>query len=150
ALVAIMVLVAFTTFQWCSVKQFTKHPLEFSVVMIAVVLVVLSIHNLALGVFGVLLLSALLFSNKLERTVHVYTHLNSAHSRSYFISGQIFFSSSEKFYQFFDFKEKLEHVELDLTHAHIWDVTSVNMLNNVIQKFKAQGIDVTVIGLNEA
>jgi len=24
------------------------------------------------------------------------------------------------------------------------------MLNNVIQKFKAQGIDVTVIGLNEA
>lgn len=150
ALVAIMVMVAFTTFQWGSVKQFNKHPLEFNVVMIVVVLVVLATHNLALGVFVGVLLSALFFINKLERTVHVYTHLNSAHSRSYFISGQIFFSSSEKFYQFFDFKEKLEHVELDLTHAHIWDVTSVNMLNNVIQKFKAQGIEVTVIGLNEA
>ncbi|WP_336023989.1 SulP family inorganic anion transporter [Acinetobacter lwoffii] len=150
ALVAIMIMVAFTTFQWGAIKQFSKHPLEFNTVMIAVIIVVLVTHNLAFGVFVGVLLSALFFINKLERTVHVYTHLNSAHSRSYFISGQIFFSSSEKFYQFFDFKEKLEHVELDLTHAHIWDVTSVNMLNNVIQKFKAQNIDVTVIGLNEA
>jgi len=150
ALVAIMIMVAFTTFQWGAIKQFSKHPLEFNTVMIAVIIVVLATHNLALGVFVGVLLSALFFINKLERTIHVYTYLNTVNSRSYIISGQIFFSSTEKFYQFFDFKEKLDHVELDLTHAHIWDVTSVNMLNNVIQKFKAQGIDVTVIGLNEA
>ena len=150
ALVAIMIMVAFTTFQWGAIKQFSKHPLEFNTVMLAVIIVVLATHNLALGVFVGVLLSALFFINKLERTIHVYTYLNTVNSRSYVISGQIFFSSTEKFYQFFDFKEKLEHVELDLTHAHIWDVTSVNMLNNVIQKFKAQNIDVTVIGLNEA
>lgn len=150
ALVAIMIMVSFTTFQWGAIKQFGKHPLEFNTVMIAVIIVVLATHNLALGVFVGVLLSALFFINKLERTVHVSTYLHTPNSRSYIISGQIFFSSTEKFYQFFDFKEKLDHVELDLTHAHIWDVTSVNMLNNVIQKFKAQGIDVTVIGLNEA
>ena len=150
ALVAIMIMVSFTTFQWGAIKQFGKHPLEFNTVMIAVIIVVLATHNLALGVFVGVLLSALFFINKLERTVHVSTYLHKPNSRSYVISGQIFFSSTEKFYQFFDFKEKLDHVELDLTHAHIWDVTSVNMLNNVIQKFKAQGIDVTVIGLNEA
>ncbi|WPC35901.1 SulP family inorganic anion transporter [Acinetobacter sp. YWS30-1] len=150
ALVAIMIMVSFTTFQWGAIKQFGKHPLEFNTVMIAVIIVVLATHNLALGVFVGVLLSALFFINKLERTVHVSTYLHKPNSRSYVISGQIFFSSTEKFYQFFDFKEKLDHVELDLTYAHIWDVTSVNMLNNVIQKFKAQGIDVTVIGLNEA
>lgn len=150
ALVAIMIMVSFTTFQWGAIKQFGKHPLEFNTVMIAVIIVVLATHNLALGVFVGVLLSALFFINKLERTVHVSTYLHKPNSRSYIISGQIFFSSTEKFYQFFDFKEKLDHVELDLTHAHIWDVTSVNMLNNVIQKLKAQGIDVTVIGLNEA
>ena len=150
ALVAIMIMVSFTTFQWGAIKQFGKHPLEFNTVMIAVIIVVLATHNLALGVFVGVLLSALFFINKLERTVHVSTYLHKPNSRSYIISGQIFFSSTEKFYQFFDFKERLDHVELDLTHAHIWDVTSVNMLNNVIQKFKAQGIDVTVIGLNEA
>ncbi|ENU99561.1 SulP family inorganic anion transporter [Acinetobacter variabilis] len=150
ALVAIMIMVSFTTFQWGAIKQFGKHPLEFNTVMIAVIIVVLATHNLALGVFVGVLLSALFFINKLERTVHVSTYLHTPNSRSYIISGQIFFSSTEKFYQFFDFKERLDHVELDLTHAHVWDVTSVNMLNNVIQKFKAQGIDVTVIGLNEA
>ncbi|WP_313582501.1 SulP family inorganic anion transporter [Acinetobacter variabilis] len=150
ALVALMIMVSFTTFQWGAIKQFGKHPLEFNTVMIAVIIVVLATHNLALGVFVGVLLSALFFINKLERTVHVSTYLHKPNSRSYIISGQIFFSSTEKFYQFFDFKEKLDHVDLDLTHAHIWDVTSVNMLNNVIQKFKAQGIDVTVIGLNEA
>lgn len=150
ALVAIMIMVSFTTFQWGAIKQFGKHPLEFNTVMIAVITVVLATHNLALGVFVGVLLSALFFINKLEKTVHVSTYLHEPNSRSYVISGQIFFSSTEKFYQFFDFKEKLDHVELDLTHAHVWDVTSVNMLNNVIQKFKAQGIDVTVIGLNEA
>ena len=118
--------------------------------MITVVLVVLVTHNLALGVLIGVVLSALFFINKLENTVHVYTHLLDERSRRYVISGQIFFSSSDRFYQFFDFKENLAVVELDLTHAHIWDVTSVNMFNNVVQKFKAQGIDVQVTGLNEA
>ncbi len=150
ALVAIMVMVAFTTFQWGSVKQFNQHPMAFNVVMIAVVIVVLATHNLALGVFVGVLLSALFFINKLESTVHVSTHLKHEHVRTYVISGQIFFSSANKFYQFFDFKEPLNTVELDLSHAHIWDVTSVNMFNNVVQKFKAQNIEVIVIGLNEA
>ena len=148
-LVAIMVMVAFTTFQWGSVKQFNKHRLAFNVVMIAVVLVVLATHNLALGVFVGVMLSALFFINQLESTVHVYTHVEE-NKRHYVISGQIFFSSADKFYQFFDFNEQIKTVELNLTHAHIWDVTSVNMFNNVVQKFQAQGIEVIVTGLNEA
>lgn len=98
ALVAIMIMVSFTTFQWGAIKQFGKHPLEFNTVMIAVIIVVLATHNLALGVFVGVLLSALFFINKLEKTVHVSTYLHEPNSRSYVISGQIFFSSTEKFY----------------------------------------------------
>jgi sulfate permease, SulP family len=149
ALVAIMIMVSFTTFQWGSVKQFRNHPASFNVVMIAVVIVVLATHNLALGVFVGVLLSALFIINKLESSVRVDSVLKN-HQRNYVISGQIFFSSSEKFYSFFNFKENIKSVEIDLTHAHIWDVTSVNMLNNVVQKFKDQNIAVNVVGLNEA
>ena len=70
--------------------------------------------------------------------------------RKYTVSGQIFFSSSDKFLQFFDFNENVQSVELDLTHAHIWDVTSVNMLNSVVKKFNDKNIEVKIIGLNEA
>src|SRR5690606_1980306 len=103
ALVAIMIMVSFTTFQWGSVRQFHKHPASFNVVMIAVVIVVLATHNLALGVFIGVLLSALFIINKLESEVKVSSVLVNQSTRRYTISGQIFFSSSDKFFQFFDF-----------------------------------------------
>jgi len=149
ALVAIMIMVAFTTFQWDSVKNIAKHPLQSNVVMLSVVMIVLATHNLALGVFVGVLLSALFFINKLESTVHVQSELHN-HTRRYLVSGQIFFSSSEKFFQFFDFNEHIQKVEIELSNAHIWDMTSVQMLNAVVEKFEAQGVVVEVLGLNEA
>ena len=149
ALVAIMIMVAFTTFQWDSVKNFSKHPLQSNVVMLSVVMIVLATHNLALGVFVGVLLSALFFINKLESTVHVQSELHN-HTRRYVVSGQIFFSSSEKFFQFFDFNEHIQKVEIELSNAHIWDMTSVQMLNAVVEKFEAHGVVVEVLGLNEA
>jgi len=149
ALVAIMIMVAFTTFQWDSVKNIAKHPLQSNVVMLSVVMIVLATHNLALGVFVGVLLSALFFINKLESTVHVQSELHN-HTRRYLVSGQIFFSSSEKFFQFFDFNEHIQKVEIELSHAHIWDMTSVQMLNAVVEKFEVQGVVVEVLGLNEA
>ncbi|MGS0705709.1 SulP family inorganic anion transporter [Acinetobacter sp. ANC 3781] len=150
ALVAIMIMVAFTTFNWNSVRNFQKHPKQSNIVMLAVVIIVLATHNLALGVFVGVLLSALFLVNKLESEVKVRSTLLNSNTRQYVISGQIFFSSSDKFFQFFDFKEIISKVEIDLTHAHVWDITSVNMLNSVVQKFKDQNIDVKVVGLNEA
>ena len=150
ALVAIMIMVSFTTFNWDSVRNFRKHPKQSNIVMLAVVIMVLATHNLALGVFIGVLLSALFLVNKLESEVKVSSVLLNQSIRHYTISGQIFFSSSDKFFQFFDFKENISKVEINLTHAHIWDITSVNMLNNVVQKFKDQNIEVTVLGLNEA
>nr|WP_218949477.1 SulP family inorganic anion transporter [Acinetobacter sp. YH12116] len=149
ALVAIMIMVAFTTFNWDSVRNFSKHPKQSNIVMLTVVAIVLATHNLALGVFVGVLLSALFLVNKLESEVQVQSE-RVQDTRRYQITGQIFFSSSDKFFQFFDFKENLQQVKIDLTHAHIWDLTSVNMLNTVVQKFEARGIQVELIGLNEA
>lgn len=150
ALVAIMIMVSFTTFQWKSVQHFKRHPLSFNVVMLTVIAVVIATHNLALGVFVGVLLSALFIINQLENSVQVISSLVSPDTRIYHISGQIFFSSAERFYQFFNFQENIQYVQIDLTHAHIWDITSVNMLKNVEAKFKDQGIQVHTIGLNEA
>ena len=49
----------------------------------------------------------------------------------------------------FNFKEEVK-VIIDLTHSHIWDVTSVAMLDSAVEKFQKNGIQVTVRGLNEA
>lgn len=149
ALVAVMIMVSISTFEWKSLTSFKENPQSSNVVMIATVIVVVATHNLALGVLTGVLLSALFLANKLENDIRVERHLEGP-TRVYDLKGQIFFSSAEKFMQGFDFKENINDVIIDLTHSHIWDVTSVAMLDSVVNKFQRNGVNVTVRGLNEA
>jgi len=149
ALVAVMIMVSISTFEWRSLTNFKANPKSSNVVMIVTVIVVVATHNLALGVLSGVLLSALFLAIKLEDDIQVKSAFEGS-ARLYDLSGQIFFSSSEKFMQSFDFNEKISDVIIDLTHSHIWDVTSVAMLDSVVSKFRKNGINVTVRGLNEA
>ncbi|MGR2922231.1 SulP family inorganic anion transporter [Acinetobacter sp. 1125_18A] len=149
ALVAVMIMVSISTFEWRSLTSFKANPKSSNAVMIVTVIVVVATHNLALGVLSGVLLSALFLAIKLEDDIQVKSTFEGS-ARLYDLSGQIFFSSSEKFMQSFDFKEKISNVIIDLTHSHIWDVTSVAMLDSVVSKFRKNGINVTVRGLNEA
>lgn len=149
ALVAVMIMVSISTFEWKSLTNFKANPKTSNVVMIATVIVVVATHNLALGVLTGVLLSALFLANKLENDIRVESYFEND-TRVYDLKGQIFFSSSEKFMQGFNFQESVSEVIIDLTHSHIWDVTSVAMLDSVVNKFQRNGINVTVRGLNEA
>lgn len=149
ALVAVMIMVSISTFEWKSLTGFKSNPKSSNVVMIATVIVVVATHNLALGVLTGVLLSALFLANKLENDIHVESYIEND-ARVYDLKGQIFFSSSEKFMQGFNFQEPISKVIIDLTHSHIWDVTSVAMLDSVVNKFQRNGVNVTVRRLNEA
>ncbi|MDY6980087.1 MAG: STAS domain-containing protein, partial [Pseudomonadota bacterium] len=39
---------------------------------------------------------------------------------------------------------------IDLCQAHFWDITAVAALDKVVLKFRREGTEVEVIGLNEA
>jgi SulP family sulfate permease len=149
ALVAVMIMVSISTFEWKSLTNFKSNPKTSNVVMIVTVIVVVATHNLALGVLTGVLLSALFLANKLENDIRVESYFEN-NARVYDLKGQIFFSSSEKFMPSFNFQESVSEVIIDLTHSHIWDVTSVAMLDSVVNKFQRNGINVTVRGLNEA
>jgi SulP family sulfate permease len=71
-------------------------------------------------------------------------------TRTYKISGEIFFASAERFADAFDFKDVLDHVVIDLTDAHFWDITGVGTLDKTVIRFRREGTAVEVVGLNEA
>ncbi len=50
----------------------------------------------------------------------------------------------------FDFKEAPERVVIDVSLAHIWDISSVQALDMAILKFRRDGADVEVVGMNKA
>lgn len=151
ALVAVMIMVSIGTFSWSSLSNLKTHPLSTSIVMVATVVVVVATHNLAYGVLVGVLLAGLFFANKVGQFLLVTTEANNDGSlRTYRVVGQVFFTSADKFVSYFDFKEAVDKVVIDLTHAHFWDITSVSALDKVVIKFRREGTEVEVIGMNEA
>jgi sulfate permease, SulP family len=151
ALVSVMIMVSIGTFSWRSIINLKEYPLSTNVVMIATVTVVVWTHNLAFGVFVGVLLASLFFANKISHFMYVESSLDQALGRrTYQVVGQVFFNSADKFTNAFDFKEALEKVVIDVHRAHFWDITSVTALDKVVIKFRREGAEVELIGLNEA
>lgn len=151
ALVSIMIMVAIGTFSWSSIRNLKHHPRSSSLVMLATVVCVVLTHNLAIGVLVGVLLSAIFFAWKIARIFEVSSELSEDEtSRLYKVEGQLFFASVEDFMAAFDFREALEKVTIDVSRAHIWDLSSVAALDTAVVKFRREGASVEITGLNEA
>ena len=151
ALVAVMIMVSIGTFSWASVRDLRSHPASSSVVMIATVAVTVMTHDLARGVLTGVLLSALFFARKVGQVLHVGSvSVDAGRARHYTVTGQVFFASAQDFINRFDFREAVERVRIDVGSAHFWDLTAVGALDKVVLKFRREGTDVEVAGLNEA
>ncbi|HSH56832.1 MAG TPA: STAS domain-containing protein, partial [Halomonas sp.] len=150
ALVAVMIMVSIGTFSWSSIRDLKKHPMSTNMVMLTTVAVTVGTHNLAIGVFVGVLLAAMNFANKVGNILYVGAETPQEGHRVYKVVGQVFFASSERFGDAFDFKETVEKVTIDLSRAHFWDITAVQALDRIVIKFRREGTAVELVGLNEA
>ncbi|MEQ8800999.1 MAG: STAS domain-containing protein, partial [Haliea sp.] len=105
---------------------------------------------LALGVLVGVLLAALFFANKISRFMLVKSVDDSDGHRIYTVVGQVFFATADGFIDAFDFKEALERVTIDVSSAHFWDITAVSALDKVVIKFRREGAEVNLVGMNAA
>ncbi len=151
ALVAIMIMVSIGTFSWSSIANLRTHPRSSSVVMIATVATVVYTHNLAIGVLVGVLLSGIFFAAKIAQLFRVTSEASpDGRVRTYRVQGQLFYGSVEDFMAAFDFKEAPERVIIDVSRAHIWDISSVQALDMAVLKFRRDGAEVEIRGMNEA
>ncbi|MGF2616261.1 SulP family inorganic anion transporter [Rossellomorea vietnamensis] len=147
ALAGVMIMVSISTFDWNSLKTLNLVPKSDAVVMIVTVLTVVLTHNLAIGVFTGILLSAVFFVSKISQ-IRVESILE-GEKRIYKINGELFFASVTDLLKKFDYEEKAASVELDLSRSHIWDDSAVAAIDKIVYKFEGNNIPVTVKGLNE-
>ncbi len=151
ALVAIMVMVSISTFSWGSLRDLARHPKVSGVVMLATVAVTVATHDLSAGVAVGVLLSGVFFAFKVMRMMRVDVAYDAGTDTSvYTVSGQVFFASAEMFADRFDLRDTATRVRIDLTHAHLWDVTAVAALDDVVAKMRSHGMVVELVGLNAA
>lgn len=151
ALVAVMIMVSVGTFDWGSVLRLRSTPVQSSVVMIATTATVVATHDLSKGVMLGVILSAIFFMRKVGKTVVVEEiavpeegHLQ------YRVTGNLFFASADVFAAAFEHHGHPKRVEIDMTDAHLWDLTGVAAVDKVVFRYRRQGAEVEVIGMNAA
>jgi SulP family sulfate permease len=151
ALVAVMIMVSIGTLNWQSIRELTVNPKSSSVVMLATVAVTVATHDLAKGVLTGVLLSGFFFAHKVGQILVIRSQAGEeGRVRTYQVVGQVFFASADRFNAAFDFREVIEKVVIDVSRAHFWDITAVSALDKVVIKFRREGTDVEVVGLNAA
>ncbi|KIL46784.1 sulfate transporter [Jeotgalibacillus soli] len=149
-LVGVMIMVSIGTFDWGSVARLHKVPKTDAAVMIVTVVTVVLTHDLSLGVFAGVLLSAIFFAAKISK-VYVDKRIEPEASKVYYqIEGQIFFASVTGFMNAVDYDlDGITIVEFNFSRAHLWDDSAIHTIDKVALKMKKQGVKVTLTGLNK-
>lgn len=159
ALVAVMIFVSLITFDWHSIRPSTlkRLPKSETGVMLVTVAVVVATHNLAIGVGAGVLAAMVLFARRVAHFATVErteVELNGETVATYTVDGELFFASSNDLYTQFDYakdsEERIARVVIDLHASHVWDASTVAVLDSVTEKYRNHGREVEFIGLNTA
>lgn len=152
ALVAIMVMVSVSTFDWKSLGNMVRHPRLSSSVMLVTVVITIATHNLAAGVVAGVLLSGVFFTFKVANMLQVRGSLDEAGDLyTWTVSGQVFFASADALIEAFDVRAAAgRQARIDVSGAHFWDITAVGALDKVMERLRQHGCRVELKGLDEA
>ena len=155
ALVAVMIFVSWATFDWHSIHPRTLKmmPKSETIVMAATVIVTVATHNLAIGVGVGVLVAMVLFARRVAHFVTVQRTVKTIDGRetaTYVVDGELFFASSNDLYTQFDYALDPEHVIIDMHASHLWDASTIAVLDAITEKYHHHGKNVEIIGLNEA
>lgn len=151
ALVAVMIVVSATTFDWHSIRPSTLKMMPKSETFVMAITVALTVitSNLAIGVGAGILSAMVLFANRVAHLVTV-ERIPEGETMIYKVNGELFFASSNDLYTQFDYAQDPEKVIIDMSDSHLWDASTVAALDSIRTKYEKYGKSVEIRGLNEA
>ncbi|MBT2442805.1 SulP family inorganic anion transporter [Streptomyces sp. ISL-36] len=152
ALVAVMIMVSFATFDWHSLapKTLKRMPAGEIIVMSVTVVCVVATHNLAIGVVVGSITAMVIFAKRVAHLAKVTAVIDPDGSTVvYRVTGELFFASSNDLVGQFDYANDPKRIIIDLSAAHIWDASSVAALDAIETKYAQRGKIVEITGLND-
>ncbi|MFE6762514.1 SulP family inorganic anion transporter [Streptomyces sp. NPDC057689] len=151
ALVAVMVMVSFATFDWHSIapKTLRRMPVGETAVMVITVAVVVATSNLAIGVVVGSVTAMVIFARRVAHLADVTAVVDPDGGQVvYSVTGELFFASSNDLVTRFAYATDPDKVVIDLSATHIWDASSVAALDAIGAKYAQRGKTVEIVGLN--
>jgi len=144
ALVGVMMMVAIETFQWVSFRIIKKMPVSDIIVGILVAAITVLLHNLALAVLIGVIISALVFAWDNAKRIRARKSIDENGRKIYEIYGPLFFGSATSFQEKFDISEDPEQIVIDFKESRIADMSAIESLKKLVEKYKQNGKTVTL------
>jgi sulfate permease, SulP family len=147
ALLGIMIMVAFETFDWKSLKTLRRMPLSEALVMPVTVAIVVWTHDLSKGVLAGLIMSVLVFGWQAAQ-IKAQSRIRQDGVKVYDLQGQLFFGSVAHFVGLFDYNRDPDQVMINFSQAHVWDHSGAEAIAKVIHRYHRIDKRVTLMELN--
>ncbi len=139
ALTGLMIMVAIGTFEWASLRTFTKMPKSDILVMVLVTLVTVFLHNLALAVIIGVIIAALVFAWDNAKRIRARKSVDKNGAKHYEIYGPLFFGSVSAFNEKFDILNDPEVVIIDFAESRVVDMSAIEALNRITERYHKVG-----------
>ncbi|MCB0706446.1 MAG: SulP family inorganic anion transporter [Saprospiraceae bacterium] len=139
ALTGLMIMVAIGTFEWASLRTFTKMPKSDIFVMVMVTLVTAVLHNLALAVIIGVIIAALVFAWDNAKRIRARKHIDENGVKHYEIYGPLFFGSITVFNEKFDVLNDPDEVIIDFAESRVVDMSAIEALNKITERYQKVG-----------
>ncbi|CAM4240438.1 SulP family inorganic anion transporter [Flavobacterium terrigena] len=139
ALTGVMIMVAFGTFEWASLKIFKRMPKSDIFVMLVVTLITVLLHNLALAVLIGVIISALVFAWDNAKRIRARKYIDEAGVKHYEIFGPLFFGSVTNFAEKFDVANDPNEIIIDFKESRVADMSAIEALNALTHRYYLQG-----------
>ncbi|PKP47435.1 MAG: sodium-independent anion transporter, partial [Bacteroidetes bacterium HGW-Bacteroidetes-12] len=139
ALTGLMIMVAIGTFEWASMKTFTKMPKSDILVMVLVTLVTVVLHNLALAVIIGVIIAALVFAWDNAKRIRARKSIDENGVKRYEIYGPLFFGSIAAFNEKFDVLNDPNDVIIDFAESRVVDMSAIEALNKITERYHKVG-----------
>lgn len=139
ALTGLMIMVAIGTFEWASLRTFTKMPPSDIFVMVLVTLVTAVLHNLALAVLIGVIIAALVFAWDNAKRIRARKFIDQDGVKHYEIYGPLFFGSVTVFNEKFDVLNDPDEIIIDFAESRVVDMSAIEALNKLTERYHKVG-----------
>lgn len=138
ALIGVMFMVVFGTFEWSSFRIIPKIPKADALVLVLVSGVTV-VSDLAIAVVIGVIVSALVFAWQQASHLNAKKYLNEAGSLVYELHGPLFFGSVQSFNGLFTPKEDPCDVIIDFRYTRVHDHSGLEAIDSLSERYTKQG-----------
>lgn len=139
ALTGVMIMVSVGTFEWASIRTVGKMPRHDVFIIAIVAIITVLLHNLALAVLIGVVIAALDFAWENAKRIRARKYIDDAGIKHYEIYGPLFFGSISAFNEKFDLSNDPEEVIIDFKESRVADMSGIEALNRITEKYRAAG-----------